>query len=530
MPWHIETDNPDCAGGFAVVKDEDGTLVGCHDTEASAQDQITALNISEAEDRGPNGVDLTVNRETQSAAARGLRLHEQGKSGDGIVPATVRDAVRMARREELSEAKVRRMPAWFARHEGDWTPGTDDQPGEETPGYVAWLLWGGDPGRAWAERKVREMDRAAAEQSRSVMIDRDGEEYVNLTARQKAMAEAYEDIAETFGRFDQSIGPDGAHYMVADDNPFIEEGMACGNCVAFRGGGACEWVQGEIQPEGLCKLWVIAADKLAGVEPQPVPDYPAESEDDGEDGSDELQLIGADAEESAMPEIRIERAAPLARVEWRVSGVPENKNIKGYAAVFNSMSQDLGGFREIIAPGAFSNVLARGADVRLLYNHDDGAVMARTKSGTLELVEDEVGLRIWARVDMADPDVQRVIPKMMRADVDQMSFAFTVEEDEWDESGGYPLRTIRSVGELYEVSIVPFPAYEATKAEVYERARSEGRVLVARATPTVAEPSPGGSESQVDDDLGMGRSRSDEGRIRAAKWRARLSHHRLNTR
>lgn len=530
MPWHIETDNPDCAGGFAVVKDEDGTLVGCHETEASAQDQITALNISEAEDRGPNGVDLTVNRETQSAAARGLRLHEQGKSGDGIVPATVRDAVRMARREELSEAKVRRMPAWFARHEGDWTPGTDDQPGEETPGYVAWLLWGGDPGRAWAERKVREMDRAAAEQSRSVMIDRDGEEYVNLTARQKAMAEAYEDIAETFGRFDQSIGPDGAHYMVADDNPFIEEGMACGNCVAFRGGGACEWVQGEIQPEGLCKLWVIAADKLAGVEPQPVSDYPAESEDDGEGGSDELQLIGADAEESAMPEIRIERAAPLARVEWRVSGVPENKNIKGYAAVFNSMSHDLGGFREVIAPGAFSDVLARGADVRLLYNHDDGAVMARTKSGTLELVEDEVGLRIWARVDMADPDVQRVIPKMMRADVDQMSFAFTVEEDEWDESGGYPLRTIRSVGELYEVSIVPFPAYEATKAEVYERARSEGRVLVARATPTVAEPSPGGSESQVDDDLGMGRSRSDEGRIRAAKWRARLSHHRLNTR
>jgi HK97 family phage prohead protease len=529
MPWHIETDNPDCAGGFAVVKDEDGAVVGCHETEAAAQDQITALNIAEAEDRGPYGVDLTVNGETQSAAARGLRLHEAGKSGDGIVPATVRDAVRMARREELSEDKVRRMPAWFARHEGDWTPGTDDQPGDETPGYVAWLLWGGDPGRAWADRKVRELDRAAAEEDRTMIVDRDGEEYVMLTARQKALAEAYEGVTETFGRFDQSIGPDGAHYMVSDDNPFIEEGMACSNCVAFRGGGACEWVQGEIQPEGLCKLWVIAADKLVGVEPQPAPDYPAESEDDNEGGSDELQLIGADAEESAMPEIRIERAAPMARVEWRVSGVPDNRNIKGYAAVFNSMSHDLGGFREVIAPGAFQKVLERGADVRLLYNHDDGAVMARTKSGTLELVEDEVGLRIWARVDMADPDVQRVIPKMMRADVDQMSFAFTVEEDEWDESGGYPLRTIRSVGELYEVSIVPFPAYEATKAEVYERARSEGRVLVARATPTVAEPSPGGSESQVDD-LGMGRSRSDEARIRAAKWRARLSHHRLNTR
>lgn len=529
MPWHIETDNPDCAGGFAVVKDEDGEVVGCHEIEASAADQITALNIAESEDRGPNGVSLVPTGEMQSAAARGLNLHEAGKSGDGIVPATVRDAVRMARREELSEDKVRRMPAWFARHEGDWTPGTDDQPGDETPGYVAWLLWGGDPGRAWAERKVAELDRAAAEEDRAMVADRDGEEYLSLTPRQKMLAETYEKVTEHFGRFDQSIGPDGAHYMVSDDNPFVEEGMACQNCVAFRGGGACEWVQGEIQPEGLCKLWVIPADKLAGVEPQPVPDYPAESdEDEAEGGSDELQLIGSDAEEMSMPEIRLERAAPLARVEWRASGVPDNKTIHGYAAVFNSMSHDLGGFREVIAPGAFSTVLANDADVRLLYNHDDGAVMARTKSGTLELVEDEVGLRVWARVDMADPDVQRVIPKMMRADVDQMSFAFTVEEDEWDESGGYPLRTIRSVGELYEVSIVPFPAYEATKAEVLERARSDGRVLIARATPTVAEPSPGGSESQDADVLGMGRSRADQARIRAAKWRARLSHHKLN--
>ena len=365
-----------------------------------------------------------------------------------------------------------------------------------------------------------------------IAVTRDDYEGVNLTARQQALAEGYEAVSETFGRFDQSIGPDGAHYMVPDDNPFREEGMACVNCVAFRGGGGCEWVAGEIAPQGLCKLWVIAADKLVGVEPQPVPDSAPESEDEME--GDELQLLGASAtteEVASVPETRVtERAAPLARAKWDDSGAgPEIKTIRGYAAVFNSMSHDLGGFREVIAPGAFSNALARGADVRLLYNHDDGAVMARTKSGTLELVEDEVGLRIWARVDMADPDVQRVASKMMRADVDQMSFAFTVEEDEWDESGGYPLRTIRSVGELYEVSVVPFPAYEATKAEMLERARSDGRVLIARATPTVAEPSPGGSESQVDD-LGMGRSRSDEGRIRAAKWRARLSHHRLNTR
>jgi HK97 family phage prohead protease len=487
MPWHIETDNPDCAGGFAVVKDSDGEVVGCHQDEASAQDQITALNIAEAEDRGPNGVDLTVNEATQSAAARGLRLHEDGKSGDGLVAATVRDAVKMARGEELSEDKVRRMPAWFARHEGDWTPGTDDQAGEETPGFVAWLLWGGDPGREWAERKVLELDRAAE----------DAQEAADAGQTEEPRQMIERDL------------PDNYRLALEDDVP---AGRACGNCGYYDESdrvddmARCSKWDEYVRGDYYCNAWQPKGE--AG-----------EAPDDLEDVQEELAAPAAAV---------IERAAPLARAEWRESGAgPENKTIRGYAAMFDSMSHDLGGFREVIAPGAFSEVLSRNPDVRLLYNHDDAAVMARTKSGTLELAEDDIGLRIWARVDMSDTDVQRVVPKMIRADVDQMSFAFTVEEDDWDESGGYPLRTIRSIGELFEVSIVPFPAYEATKAEVYERARSTGRVLVARATPTVAGISPGGSESQVVD-LGMGRSRSDEGRIRAAKWRARLSHHKLN--
>jgi HK97 family phage prohead protease len=489
MPWHIETDNPECAGGFAVVKDDDGAVVGCHDTEQSAQDQLTALNISEAEDRGPYGVDLTVNEATQSAAARGLRLHEDGKSGDGLVPATVRDAVKMARGEELSEDKVRRMPAWFARHEGDWTPGTDDQAGEETPGYVAWLLWGGDPGRDWAERKVRELDRAETEAQRAANAG-ETEEPLNMTKR---------DL------------PDNYRLALEEDVP---AGRACGNCGFYD-------ETDRVDDMARCSKWdeYVRGDYYCNAwQPKGEAGEVGEVEDDVDDDNEGVTVVG----------VITERAAPLARAEWRESGAgPENKTIRGYAAMFDSMSYDLGGFREVIAPGAFSEVLSRKPDVRLLYNHDTAAVMARTKSGTLEMAEDDIGLRIWARVDMADPDVQRVVPKMMRADVDQMSFAFTVEEDDWDESAGYPLRTIRSIGELFEVSVVPFPAYEATKAEVFERARSNGRVLIARATPTVAGIVPGGSESQVVD-LGMGRSRSDEGRIRAAKWRARLSHHKLN--
>jgi hypothetical protein len=91
-----------------------------------------------------------------------------------------------------------------------------------------------------------------------------------LTARQSAMYNATEKIVEMFGKFDQSAQPNGAHYAPAQANPFQGEGLICANCVAFQGGGGCEWVSGEIQPGGICKLWVIAADKVVVKERQPV--------------------------------------------------------------------------------------------------------------------------------------------------------------------------------------------------------------------------------------------------------------------
>jgi hypothetical protein len=112
-------------------------------------------------------VDLKPTAGMASAAERGLRLHEEGKSGDGLKPETVARAGRLARREEMNEDWVREMNAWFARHEADRRPGWDD-PGEETPGFVAWLLWGGDAGQSFAARKVAELDR---EYDRSTTMD-----------------------------------------------------------------------------------------------------------------------------------------------------------------------------------------------------------------------------------------------------------------------------------------------------------------------------------------------------------------------
>ena len=179
---------------------------------------------------------------------------------------------------------------------------------------------------------------------------------------------------------------------------------------------------------------------------------------------------------------------PLSDVEWRDSGDPEKKSettLRGHAAVFNSLSDDLGGFREMIEPGFFRAALRRQPDVRLLVNHD-GLPLARTASGTLELREDTRGLHVFARLDKLDDDVRNLRTKMQRGDVDQMSFAFTLREDgdDWAVSeDGAVVRTLRADGadELFDVSVVTFPAYRHTEVSmrsVLQDAISRGRVPV----------------------------------------------------
>ena len=134
--------------------------------------------------------------------------------------------------------------------------------------------------------------------------------------------------------------------------------------------------------------------------------------------------------------------------------------VSGYAAVFNQVT-DIGGyFREVIAPGAFTEAIGRD-DVVFLINHD-GLPLARTRSGTLTLTQDDHGLRMETVLDPDDPDVKAIVGKMKRGDLDKMSFAFMPEVQEWDETGDTPLRTIRKAS-LYDVSIVTTPAYDGTE-------------------------------------------------------------------
>jgi len=190
-----------------------------------------------------------------------------------------------------------------------------------------------------------------------------------------------------------------------------------------------------------------------------------------------------------------------AKAEWRESGAgTQYRTLTGYASVFNTPSDELGGFREMIAPGAFTRALeASDLNVCLLWNHDPDTVMASTRNGTLELTQDKKGLRMWARVDMEDFDAQRVVGKIRSGLVDQMSFAFTIADDgdEWDVRDGSPFRIVRDVDALYDVSAVTWPAYPVgTKVELLDRALRSGRVpQPARAT--VAQDDPAGTTSSL---------------------------------
>lgn len=139
-------------------------------------------------------------------------------------------------------------------------------------------------------------------------------------------------------------------------------------------------------------------------------------------------------------------------------------SLVGYAAVWDSPSEPLP-YTEFVRRGAFSKTINDGADVRLLIDHT-GVPLARTKSGTLNLEEDDRGLLVEADLDPLNPDAARVISAMRRGDMSQMSFAFRAVKDSWNEDRS--VRELREV-KLFDVSIVTFPAYENTVAEVRGR-------------------------------------------------------------
>lgn len=157
----------------------------------------------------------------------------------------------------------------------------------------------------------------------------------------------------------------------------------------------------------------------------------------------------------------------MTDAERRYTSVPveiragaDKLTIGGYAAKFNRMSQNLGGFVERIDPGFFNKSRGDGwPGVLARYNHDDNLLLGTSGAGTLRLGIDDIGLTYDVDLPQSRQDVFELV---QRGDVRQSSFAFMAFEDDWATSDqGFPLRTLVS-GRLMDVAPVNQPAYEDT--------------------------------------------------------------------
>ncbi len=348
-------DSSEYKKGVAEALIADGkTINEAIENDADARDAYTQLGIKAID---PNELDMA-DEETENSlrainlkppafmrenAKRGLRLHGEGFSGDGLKPQTVADARKMVS-GVVTEEKWRKIGAWIARHIGD----LDAVEGDEiTAGLVAMLLWGGGSTKTEAKRTM-----------------------------------------------------DYAYSVV---------------------------------------------ERLDTVEKNSTNKY------DWQTMTDTMQWVATDIDEK--------RSIAYSNLELRAES--DGNTIVGYAAIWDSPSEPMP-FIEYVKRGAFSKTLNDGADVRLLVDHE-GVPLARTKSGTMSLVEDERGLRMEAKLDPMNPDAARIISAMKRGDLSQMSFAFRTVKDNWNSDRS--VRELREV-QLFDVSVVTFPAYEETVAEL----------------------------------------------------------------
>jgi hypothetical protein len=262
------------------------------------------------------------------------------ESQRGMTPVGLARANQLANREPVSLETVRRMVAYFDRHEVDKEGSTWDEQGK---GWQAWYGWGGDEGRAWARRILEENTmstkasrrhsesdmeslRTAAHHVKQTMkalrsVGYDGikpksvkalDESVVLTDRQIALYDAIEMTVEEYGLFDRGIGGNGAHYVTAENNPFAAEGMACKNCVLFLAN-RCEIIDGEIEENALCKFWIIPESMLIMEEPAPIA---------------EAEPAPVEPAEDAIAAIEDRNTTPAQREEMPASDfvIPETRN------------------------------------------------------------------------------------------------------------------------------------------------------------------------------------------------------------
>lgn len=379
-------------------------------------------------------------------AQRALDHKEKNGSGCGTPVGWAR-ANQLASRETISEETVVRTYSFLSRakvyDQGKFT----DEDGKEICGSIMYAAWGGDEMLRWAERTIEQME----ENKRHIKSVVETDDEIVITFGKGKMPDAEE------GDYDEEERAEADELVVGD---FVRwntsGGTAYGVIIQIERDGELEADSGFTitgtanNPAALIRIYRYSSEEEAYIERKPA-----------------LNVVHLFSTlEKFDAEVRNHKAIVEKR-EFRMEEVQyEGNTIRGYAAVYNSDSEWMGGFYEQIAPGAFDSVMDN--DTRAYFNHDENLLLGRVSSGTLRIATDARGL--YYEVDLPNTSYANDLVELMkRGDVNQSSFAFLIERDRWEERDGKTYRIIEKVSRLLDVSPVSQPAYPDATSELMMR-------------------------------------------------------------
>ena len=377
-------------------------------------------------------IDLTPPKGMVEAAKKGLELREEfGRGGTEV-------GVRTARRiigNNISIDLVKKMYAYHERHQVDKQAEGFKKGDEGFPsaGYIALHLWGFDAGHRWSERKRNEI--MEEEQRKLTAAVREGlenkrDEHNDEIAGMSLAWNAKVTLSMLEKVFDRGVGAYKTNPGSVRPNVTSQEQWAYARVNSFL----------YAMKKGKYRSGKHDTDLLPSKHP-----------------------VKKEQEKKNMDANNLEKRIYNCKELRYHEDEHGKKKVRGYAAVFNELSEDLGNFREKINPDAFNNVLDN--DVVALLNHDMDNLFGRTSNGTVKLSVDERGL--FTEIDMPNTQLAKdTIELMERGDISQMSFGFYVGQDSWNKSDAGNIRTIEEISRLVDISLVTIPAYPQTSASV----------------------------------------------------------------
>ena len=496
MPYSIIHDHPECpiesgepgpdqVGGHAVVKDDDGQLMGCHKSHESAEDQIKALYAAENE-RGkhsdastpaPKEDQIEGSKENKPGSASGkagdIKFSEQTEKSIATIVEVHNE---MVKEKGLASWRRLRMPtAKAVVRRGFGAYSASHRPG------ISRNAWGLARLKAFGYLLANDKPKNSAYVGDNDLLPEDHPKY---SPKEKKSLRHEINVPE-FIRNNAARGLENLQFagqgltdktkrearqmrdgVVSHDKALRMQAWFKRHLPDFQGEAAKKFLSGESDrmSPGLVAwlLWGGSLSKATRLDAMRWAERQVARHADDRTMSrpqPDSQAIGIIKRMSENKETRFFELRAEADID------SDDLIFTGYASVFDSpyrVADSRGVYNETVTRGAFSKTLNEQDDVKFLINHD-GIPLARTKSKTLELREDEHGLFVKAKLDESNPKVAEIASALKRGDLSEMSFGFHAIKDEFTENG--ETRTLKEL-RLLDVSVVTWPANPATLASI----------------------------------------------------------------